>query len=679
VRFRTHSVNIVNMPENGNNTDGGSILIPRINLSEKHPGKEEGTHTEARSKSVATKKQKKVWLYVGGIALFLLTAFAVVGFLSFDVYNKALLVKTSALRVQDAVQQEDISKMKSELENTKSSLALLGKSYKRVAFFRFIPFLGTYYSDGVHVINSAGYGIEAGNILIDAVEPYADIIGFNNGAPSQSGEQTAQERLDFIVKTLPELVPKADNLTKQVGLIKQEVDQINPDKYPEKFRGTEVRSKVKQAIDVVDQASSLLESGKPLLSEAPYLLGADKERKYLILFQNDKELRPTGGFMTAYSIGKVRNGRFDPVLSSDIYNLDGSYTPRVKAPDPIVKYLKGPYTLSPYLRLRDMNWSPSFADSMELFTQEIKKAGIDNIDGVISVDTQVLVNLLDVTGPIGVSGFGNFSTNNVPECNCPQVIYELENFADIEGPVVWSQDEPGKIIYAPANYDNRKKIIGPLMNSVLANVLAQPKEKFPALFNAVIKSLTEKHILFYLYDKDAQDAVTQFGVAGTLRDYEGDYLFINDANLGGRKSNLYVTQEVEQNVEIAKDGKVTKTLTITYRNPEKYDGWLNSVLPNWVRVYVPQGSELVSFEGLEDKVAPYDDLGRTVFAGYFQLRPQGAAKLTLKYNLPQKFSGNYNILIQKQPGKDAPLYSIQIGKKTEEFNLNTDKELKYKI
>jgi len=173
--------------------------------------------------------------------------------------------------------------------------------------------------------------------------------------------------------------------------------------------------------------------------------------------------------------------------------------------------------------------------------------------------------------------------------------------------------------------------------------------------------------------------VTQFGVAGTLRDYGGDYLFINDANLGGRKSNLYVKQEVEQEVDVAKDGTVTKTVTITYRNPEKYDGWLNSVLPNWVRVYVPKGSELIGFDGLEDKAEPYDELDKTVFAGFFQLRPQGAIKLTLKYKLPQKFQGEYDLLVQKQPGKDSPLYTMQIGKKSEEFNLNTDKELKYKI
>lgn len=326
-----------------------------------------------------------------------------------------------------------------------------------------------------------------------------------------------------------------------------------------------------------------------------------------------------------------------------------------------------------------MNWIPDFEESMKVFVEEANKAGLENVDGVISVDTQVLVYLLDALGRIGVPGFGNFSTEIEPKCNCPQVIYELESFADVEGPVVWDPAGTGKIIYAPANYDNRKKIIGPLMNSILANALGQPKDKLPGLFEAAFKSLTEKHVLFYLFDDKAQEAVKSFGIAGTIKDFNGDYLHINDANLGGRKSNLYVTQEVEQDFSVGKDGNIEKTVTITYKNPEKYDGWLNSVLPNWVRVYVPKGSELISFEGVEDKADTYEEFDKTVFAGYFQLRPEGISKVTLRYKLPFGKSDDLKLLIQKQPGTDSPLYRMNIGKSEEEFFLKTDKELKIRI
>ena len=315
---------------------------------------------------------------------------------------------------------------------------------------------------------------------------------------------------------------------------------------------------------------------------------------------------------------------------------------------------------------------------MDLFTQESKKVGLKNIDGIIAVDTGLLVNLLDALGEIGVPGFGNFSTKIEPKCNCPQVIYELESFADVEGPIIWDPIT-GKIILRPANSDNRKKIIGPLMNSILANAFGQPKDKIPKLMDSIFKSVMEKHVLFYLYDEKAQSAVEGFGIAGRIENYEGDYLHINDSNLGGRKSNLYVKQEVDQEIIVTKDGSIEKTVTITYKNPEKYDGWLNSVLPNWVRVYVPKGSTLIAVEGLEKKYDSYEELGKTVFSGYFKLRPEGVSKVTFKYSLPFKKSTDLKMFIQKQPGTDAPLYILRSGKLEEEFLLNVDKEIRIKL
>ena len=218
------------------------------------------------------------------------------------------------------------------------------------------------------------------------------------------------------------------------------------------------------------------------------------------------------------------------------------------------------------------------------------------------------------------------------------------------------------------------------MNSIMANALGLPKDKLPNLVQAVFTSLIQKHVLFYMLDPTAETAVSDFGVGGRInQDFTGDYLAINDANLGGRKSNLYAYEDVEQDIGIAGDGSVTKTLTITYQNPQGQDGWLNSVLPNWVRVYVPNGSQLISSEGLEAKQDPYTDLGKTVFAGFFQLRPQGVSKITFQYKLPFKVSKNYNLLIQKQPGTDGFLYTVNVGKNSQEFYLKEDKTLQIAI
>jgi hypothetical protein len=657
-----------------NSQEEGSILVPKID-PEKNGDK--GVKKKKVRINFANKKVLRIGAAIGSVLVATLVIF---GLLTFRVYKQGMEVKASIDRLTTLVADQDLPKIREELVTTKKEVTSLQSSYKSVAWLKFVPYFGGFVSDGEHGINAAVYGLEAADIVIDTVEPYADIIGFSgDGEQAESPDETTQDRLDFLINTIPEVLPKADELIVKVKLIQEEVDYINPDRYPEKLKGFAVKEKVRKAKELVEMGANFVENGKPLLEVAPYILGVDGPRTYLVLFQNDKELRPTGGFMTAYSIAKVEKGKFEPVSSSDIYNLDDSYRPRITAPDPLIDYLKGPYVLSKKYRLRDLNWQPDFSESMKVFSSEAETVGIDDIDGIIAVDTQLLVYLLEALGPIGVPGYGNFSTDIMDECDCPQVIYELESFADVEGPVVWSENEPGKIVFAPPNYDNRKKIIGPLMNSILSNALGQSKEKLPALFEAGFKSLMEKHVLFYLDDEDAQKAVEEFGIAGAISDYEGDFLHINDANLGGRKSNLYVTHEVLQEVEIARDGTVEKKVTITYKNPKEFDGWLNSVLPNYVRVYVPKGSHLVSFDGVEDKEDPYEEFGKTVFAGFFELRPQGLAKVTLTYKLPFKVDKDYNLFVQKQPGKDAPLYIIEIGKKQEEFFLKTDKEFKFSV
>ena len=663
------------------NLDAGSekenneatILVPKINVTQNDNIKK---IDEPRN---STSGKKSIWLAVVGVAVIFLL-YNLASAILFYQKGKNLLKSISTLT--DSAKSQDLSKIKTGIQDTRNSLSGLDSTYKLISWEKFIPFFGPYISDVGHGIAAGQAGLDAGETVLTVAQPYADLLGLKgdsgNVLAAKTGAQTTQERIDFVINTIPDLLPKIDSISNKVKIVQEELSQINPDRYPDNFQGKPLKSQIKNAQSLVSEAATFIVNGKPFLESAPYLLGMDAPRTYLILFQNDKELRPTGGFMTAYAIMKVDKAKFNPVSSSDIYTLDAQYKPSIPAPAPIVKYIKGPYVLSQNWRLRDMNWSPDFAVAMQTVLPAIKQVGITNIDGVIAVDTQLLVNLLDVIGPIGVPGFGNFSTKIDPQCNCAQVIHELEAFADVEGPIIWDP-LTGKIILRPPNSDNRKKIIGPLMNSILANALGQPKDKLPGLMQAAFNSLIEKHVLFYLLDSKVESAVSDFGVGGIVKNYNSDYLYINDANLGGRKSNLYAYEEVEQDIKLAGDGGVTKTVTITYKNPAKQDGWLNSVLPTWVRVYVPKGSQLITSEGLEAKQDPYEDLGKTVFAGFFQLRPEGVAKVTFQYKLPFKVSKEYNLLIQKQSGTNGFLYTINLGKHTEEFYLKTDKELKIGI
>lgn len=623
-------------------------------------------------------KNKKI-IFKVGLALvaivIVVSLLVVLPLVSLANSGRELAKSADALKL--SLDSKDISVVKASLQDFGGKFEDFDSKYKKFSWAKALPFVGAYYKDGTSGLAAGKNALDAGKIVVETVEPYADIIGF--GGPGGSAGDSANDRIDFLIQTIDSILPRADELVAKARSANEELKKIDPSRYPEEFRGIEIRAKMTKYLALAEEASDFVANSKPLLESAPYLLGTDAPRTYLLLFQNDKELRPTGGFLTAYSIVQVSNGKIQPVSSNDIYNLDGKYKPTIEAPEVVRKYLEGPYLISDNFRLRDMNWSPDFREAMETFLPEAKKAGIADIDGVIAVDTHVVVNILAAIGQVDVPGFGAYSNNNDPRCDCPQVVYELESFADIEGPIVWSENEPGKIVFAPPNYLNRKEIVGPLMNSILSNALGQPKEKLPLLFEAGWKSLTEKHILLYMFDEKAQEGAEAFGIAGKLVQTDGDYVQIVDANLGGRKSNMYVTQEVHQEIEIGNDGSIVKTLDITYQNPKDYDGWLNSVLPNWTRIYLPKGSEIIDQAGFEDPGEVYEELGKTVVSGGFELRPKGIKKITIKYKLPFKAQGEYKLLIQKQAGTDAPLYTINIGKKTEEFYLRADRMLRFDL
>ena len=143
------------------------------------------------------------------------------------------------------------------------------------------------------------------------------------------------------------------------------------------------------------------------------------------------------------------------------------------------------------------------------------------------------------------------------------------------------------------------------------------------------------------------------------------------------------------NTNIKSDGSVERTLKIEYKNPHPHSDCnlergglcLNATLRNWVRVYVPKGSKLVSFQGSEKKVNTYDDLSKTVYEGFVSVQPMGKSTLFITYTLPFKVANekDYTLLIQKQPGTQGHDYVIQINEKEKDtFKLITDKEFKDK-
>ena len=570
--------------------------------------------------------------------------------------------------IKQSLASKDLEKIKAELDLLRLQTNDLEKDFQKMKTLRFLPRLSTYYHDGETVFETAFLSLDSAEILIKAVEPYQDFLGLT-GTATDSG-QTTQDRIDFLVQSVEGILPHLDELQTKTIQIEEKLSQIDANRYPEEFRGLPLRSSIIKAQDSVTQANVLIKDGRPLIEKTAWLLGKDEPRHYFLIFQNDAELRPTGGFWTAYGILKLDNGQVSPELSEDIYALDSRFDSSIPAPRPIKDY----HIKVPYLNLRDINLSPDFPTSVQAFLEHYQKLyPKQQIDAVIAIDTQVLVNLVKIMGRIGVPGWGNFTPDPDDRCwGCPQIIYQLEELAD----------KPLSSIVA-----NRKGFLAPLMHSLLANAMGSPKEKIAPLATSLVQDLTEKHLLIYFPDPDLQQSISALNFAGTINETNSDYFFLVDSNMAGAKTNMFLNQEIKH--EIKKEGdKIKHKVTVTYENPhpasncnlEKGDLCLNaSKYRNWFRFYVPQGSTLEKMIGSEVEPLTYEESGKTVFEGFYgdkyPLYAQSSSRVTIEYQSSVS-PDNYSLLIQKQPGSRPPAYKLlPAGKPSQNFNLKTDKKI----
>ena len=175
----------------------------------------------------------------------------------------------------------------------------------------------------------------------------------------------------------------------------------------------------------------------------------------------------------------------------------------------------------------------------------------------------------------------------------------------------------------------------------------------------------------------------QLNFAGRIRDYQGDYLHINNVNFAGAKSNMFVSETID-----SKTNGSDREVTINFRNPypasdcnlERGSLCLNATLRNWIRFYVPQGSKLISLKGSTKKVQTYDELGKAVFEGYLEIMPMGQGTIIIKYTLPSNIDfNNYSLLIQKQPGVENQKWKVEFNNRSLfDGVLETDKEIRVK-
>lgn len=637
------------------------IALPRFSkkLSATEANLQPMSQTFSRRKRILLIFGLLIVLFIGifvGISIYILSVVQ-------QIKQQAFVMQYTGQAVMQQLSAQNLPGAKAELEKVPAELEAIKNEYHKLSFLSVIPIAKNYYQDGLAGFTAAEAGLAATQKAIFAVEPYADVLGLNGQTQTASGSGTAENRIKLILDTLDKAMPELDAIAADIQTAMSALEQIDANRYPEKLGSQPVRPLILQAQSLSQSALTAVTEFRPVIEQLPVMAGGRGKRlKYLVLFQNDNELRPTGGFLTAYSTIFIEDGKVTPESSDDIYPLDAKLRSKIPIPEALGRYL----TTEKYWNLRDMNISPDFKVSMEQFLTNYVKVGDKNIDGIITVDTEVLKQLLETLGPVQVPGYGTFSAEIDKRCDCPQVVYALS-----------------EIITRPTNYIkvDRKGILGPFMRAVLSKAYDAPSEKNGPLFQAMIAALQGRHIQVYYINESLQQAAEAINLAGRMKPPTNgeDFFAVINANLGGAKSNLFTNYDVVQQVEAPAEGKIKKTVEITYKNTRRADNCnleagllcLNSTLRDWTRIYIPQGSELIEATGFTKDAKVYDELGFTVVDGFFILEPNGVAKIRLSYAVPYEQS-DYRLQIWKQGGITDYGLTMEVTGGRDELLINKD-------
>lgn len=377
-----------------------------------------------------------------------------------------------------------------------------------------------------------------------------------------------------------------------------------------------------------------------------------EEKVFLVLFQNNMELRPGGGFIGSFGILKVNDGEVTEFSSHDVINFDGRIPDTVPAPYPLSETL-GVRTL----KLRDSNVSPDWAVNAKAAEDFYHMGeGKEEFDGVIGITTNVLSSFLSITGPVVVPGYpGEYDA----ETGVLDLEYQVEQAFYKQG----------------ISRGDRKQVMHELGNIILDKVKDLSIPKKYELFKVVLDDLHKKDIQILFKDEDLQETVKTAGWSGELdTKWEDDYLMLVDSNLNALKSDYRMRRSVNYTLDLRGDAKKAKVV-VTYEHTATQKDYMTRDYQTFSRLYVPEGSWLEKVTGNFKPAVFGSELGKKYFGALVHV-PLGTTKqVTWEYRLPETVKADeYDLKIEKQPGvNDMPITVTVLrdsGTETYELKLN---------
>lgn len=600
-----------------------SSEIQRIFAHTRQEKKIERAQILVKAQSRIQKKSKKrTTLFYGGLAftglglgvLLLMAVFLT----SFHFLKKSLVTVMAKAAASEEVTEADWQR----LGRSTKLVAAQASSYKTVV--------------SLPQIEEAEHAVAASNQLQALSQSIANkneslsklvltILGSETGNIDQLAENVGKESLTTYEK---------------LASIEEEMSQVS---FSENGLLEEASTRFQEQLDKLQKESILQQQLKEIISP---LFGNSGRRTYAVIFQNNQELRPTGGFIEAVALLTFENGT---LINHDLYSsyeLHKKLPGDVAAPAEITRA-----TGEKVFFFHDSNWDPDFPKSAERIQWFIEKSLNTSVGGVVAVDLYGLQNILEATGPL-----------DLPEYN--EVITHKNLFERMEfhSEVV--------LVESAKNQDYRKL----LFSRVIERVLSLKEDKVALFLKSLEKSFIDRSAMIALKDTDEKTIFQGLGWVGaqvvprcpselTSSGCLVDPFMQVEANVGANKANYYLKRTIDHSISISPT-EAKHTRVISFENIAQLDAWPKGAYKNYMRFYLPSAavSPTIKIDGIavpNSEITKIQENGQQVLGFLLEVPIKSTKQVTMQYTVPFSFPQgsdfSYVFFNQEQPGNgDTP-------------------------
>lgn len=410
-----------------------------------------------------------------------------------------------------------------------------------------------------------------------------------------------------------------------------------------------LKSRIDNLSDKLNSYSDLVNKARALSILLPEVVG-EGNKSYLVLLQNNNELRPTGGFIGSLARVSFEAGKLKKLEVSDVYAIDGQLKIHVEPPKEILTDLGQ----KDYF-LRDSNWEPDFPTAARQAEWFYNKETGQRVEGVMALDISAAEDLLKVLGPLDLADYNEkVGADNLFERS---ITHAEVNFF------------PGT--------QAKKSFLTALTQGLFNKLFFLPNQNWPGIVTSLGKSLESKHMSIYLDNPRLFSYVVSQNWANIMpRAAEeksskmADFLAPVEANLGANKVNYYLDRIYKLETMIGKDGEVNQKFKISYTNRSPSIAFPGGKYKNRMRLYLPSGTKLTRILWGESNITgtaqSFVDYGRSGYSFLIELAPKEQKSLIVEYQIPQKLKFEngkalYRLDVVKQAGTSKDLFEWSIS------------------